>query len=158
MKYPIVKKIVDNVRGLNAFEEETNTVFSKRDKEILLEFPTVYIHNWKNTKNYPVNETDHIFHYIWQKLRSDNEEVFPSEERIKDSAVFKASPLHRLTDEQLEVKEDIIRKVFESIHKNKSNQLIFVEGEAGTGKTVLNSSTFYDIYLQAEKEGIDFLK
>ena len=46
-----IKKIVDNVRGLNAFEEETNTVFSKRDKEILLEFPTVYIHNWKNTKN-----------------------------------------------------------------------------------------------------------
>lgn len=238
MKYPIVKKIVDNVRGLNDFEEETNTVLSKRDKEILLEFPTVYIHNWKNTKNYevyvgetndilrrtrehyaegkrqggwrkkmlrsraslyiighehfnksmtldienrlmmylmsvecirkihnrrgnaqgkyyPVDETDNIFHCIWQKLRSDNEEVFPSEERIKDSALFKASPLHRLTDEQLKVKEDIIRKVFEAIHKNKSHQLIFIEGEAGTGKTVLNSSTFYDIYLQAEKERID---
>ena len=56
------KKIVDNVRGLNDFEEETNTVFSKRDKEILLEFPTVYIHNWKNTKNYEVyvGETNDI--------------------------------------------------------------------------------------------------
>ena len=179
MKYPILKKIVDNVRGLNAFEEETNTVFSKRDKEILLEFPTVYIHNWKNTKNYevyvgetndilrrtrehyaegkrrggwrkkmlrsrgslyiighehfnksmtldienrlmmylmsvecirkihnrrgnaqgkyyPVNETDHIFHCIWQKLRSDNGEVVPSEERIKKIQRF--SKPHLFTD------------------------------------------------------------
>ena len=241
MKYPILKKVVDNVHGLNAFEEEIKNDPGKKDKEILLEFPTVYIHNWKNTKDYevyvgetndilrrtrehyaegtkqggwrkkmlrsnaslyiighehfnksmtldienrlmmylmsvecirkihnrrgnaqgkyyPADEMETIFHSIWKKLRNDNKELFPSEERIKDSAVFKASPLHRLTDEQLKVKEAITTKVFDAIHKRRSDQLIFVEGEAGTGKTVLNSSTFYDIYLQAEKEGIDLLK
>ena len=36
--------------------------------------------------------------------------------------------------------------------------MIFVEGEAGTGKTVLNSSTFYEICCQAEEKGIKDLK
>ena len=57
------------------------------------------IHNRRGNaqgKYYPVNETDHIFHCIWQKLRSDNEEVFPSEERIKKIQRF--SKPHLFTD------------------------------------------------------------
>lgn len=154
-----------------------------KEKDILLQFPTVYIHNWKNTNDYevyigesnnvvqrtkqhyeagadeekwqhqllvndaslyiighehfnksmtldvenrlmlymmsvervrkihnlrgnpqgryyPDNEMDDIFQMIWKKLRMENKELFPSESAIKDSAVFKASPLHKLTEEQ----------------------------------------------------------
>lgn len=39
-----------------------------------------------------------------------------------------------------------------------AGQLIFVEGEAGTGKTVLNSSTFYEICCLAEENGLDDLR
>lgn len=106
---------------------------------------------------YPENEFTEIFNRIWKKLRKENAELFPSERVIRDSAIFKASPLHKLTKEQEEAKNAIILKVQESLLKGETNQLIFIDGEAGTGKTVLNSSTFYELYCQAEnnEENID---
>lgn len=113
------------------------------------------IHNLRGNpqnKYYPANELDSIFRKVWKKLRKYNKELFPVESEIKDSAVFKASPLHKLTQEQENIKEIIIQKIFDSLYTGKKNQLIFVEGEAGTGKTVLNSSTFYEIFIRAEEK------
>ncbi len=238
---PIVKKIDDNVDGLKKFHESLNENVSEKEKDILLRFPTVYIHNWKSDNDYevyigesnniiqrtkqhydagtdeskwqhqlrlqdaslyiighehfnksmtldiehrlmlymmsvgsvnkihnrrgnpqsgyyPDSEMDDIFRMIWKRLRKDNKELFPSESEIKDSAVFKASPLHKLTEEQEEVKKNIIQRVFEALQTGKRGQLIFIEGEAGTGKTVLNSSTFYEIFASAEEQEIMPLK
>ena len=61
------------------------------------------IHNLRGNpqgRYYPDNEMDSIFQMIWEKLRIENKELFPSESAIKDSAVFKTSPLHKLTEEQ----------------------------------------------------------
>lgn len=236
MNDPIVEKISDNLSGLEALEKKLKNENRKKDREVLLEFPTVYIHNWKNTGNYdvyigetnhiiqrtkqhfeagkaggqwqsqlsgsnaslyiighehfnksltldienrlmlylmsadhvrkihnlrgnpqrkyyPDQEMDNIFRQIWKKLRKDNGELFPRESAVRDSALFKASPLHKLTTEQEQIKEKIIERVFYSLGIKETHQLIFVEGEAGTGKTVLNSSTFYDIYSYAEENG-----
>lgn len=238
---PIVKKIDDNAQSLNDFQEELSERSLKKEREILLNFPTVYIHNWKNTTDYevyigesnnivqrtkqhyenveveskwqhnlqtnkaslyiighehfnksltldienrlmlymmsvervkkihnlrgnpqrryfPDSEVDDIFRMIWKKLQRDNHELFPSESSIRDSAVFKASPLHKLTEEQEQIKSCIIKKIFEIIQTEKKNQLIFVEGEAGTGKTVLNSSLFYEIFSNAEEQKLRPLK
>ena len=238
---PIVKKIDDNVQGLKSFHESLVQNASEKEQDILLQFPTVYIHNWKNTgdyevyigesnniiqrtkqhydagideskwqhqlflqdaslyiighehfnksmtldienrlmlymmsvervrkihnlrgnpqsRYYPDSEMDDIFQMIWKKLRKDNKELFPSESAIKDSAVFKASPLHKLTEEQEAVKLKIIQRVFEALQTGKRGQLIFIEGEAGTGKTVLNSSTFYEIFASAEEQEMEPLK
>lgn len=238
IKSPIVKKINDNMEGLEEFQ---HSLSKEKEKEILLEFPTVYIHNWENTndyeiyigesnnivqrtkqhykigldkekwqhqlrkkkaslyiighehfnksltldienrlmlymmsvehvrrihnlrgnpqrKYYPEAEMDSIFQMIWKKLQKDNKELFPSESKIKDSAVFKASPLHKLTEEQEMIKECIIQKVLAALKEEKKEQLIFVEGEAGTGKTVLNSSTFYEIFSSAKEQGKKSLK
>ena len=238
---PIVKKINDNAEGLKNFQESLIQDASEKEKDILLQFPTVYIHNWKNTgdyevyigesnnivqrtkqhydvgmderkwqhqlllrdaslyiighehfnksmtldienrlmlymmsvervhkihnlrgnpqsRYYPDGEMDDIFRMIWKKLRRDNKELFPSESAIKDSAVFKASPLHKLTEEQEEVKKNIIQRVFEALQTEKRRQLIFIEGEAGTGKTVLNSSTFYELFASAEEREMEPLK
>jgi len=106
------------------------------------------VHNGRGnpqTNYYPDDEFDAIFHSIWRMLRKLNKDVFVKESLIKDSAIFKASPLHKLTDEQLAAKNLIISKVIDAISNNKTGQLIFVHGGAGTGKTVLNSSTFYEI-------------
>ena len=46
---PIVKKIDDNVQGLKSFHESLVQNASEKEQDILLQFPTVYIHNWKNT-------------------------------------------------------------------------------------------------------------
>lgn len=94
---------------------------------------------------YPVNEFDTIFSKIWRSLRNYNKELFPTKTVIEDSAIFKASPLHKLTKDQLSAQALIIDKVQEALVSNEMSQLIFIEGSAGTGKTVLNSSTFYEI-------------
>ena len=68
-----------------------------------------------------------------------------------NSAIYKASPLHKLTEDQKKAKEIIIQKVDEALSSEKTEQLIFIDGEAGTGKTVLNSSTFYEAVLSGGK-------
>lgn len=232
---PIIKRIKDNREALEYFEQHTVNEENEKNRNVLLNFPTVYIHNWKDTSDYevyvgesnnvfqrtrqhydeannpnawqskllsndaslyiighehfnksltldvenklihylmsidrvkkvyngrgnpqrayyPAEELETIFNKIWSKLRSDNNELFPSMSAIKDSAIFKASPLHKLTKEQEDAKELIIRKVELALQGEKKHQLVFIDGEAGTGKTVLNSSTFYDLYCRAEEE------
>ena len=231
---PIVMKIDDNVKALTAFEMQIKQDESEKTKKVILDFPTVYVHNRKasndyevyigesnnvlqrtkwhydeiakngswqkklikdnaslyiighehfnksltldienhlinymmsvecvkrvyngrgnpQNKYYPVDEFETIFNEIWKKLRSYNKELFPSVSSIKDSAIFKASPLHKLTPDQENAKTQIIQKIGNALRKNKKSQLVFVDGEAGTGKTVLNSSTFYELYCYAEE-------
>lgn len=88
---------------------------------------------------------DDIFSMIWRKLRNDNPNLFLTEALIKKSAIYKASPNHQLTDDQKKAKQLIIDRTVDAILSGKTNQLVFVEGEAGTGKTVLASSAFYGI-------------
>ena len=100
---------------------------------------------------YPVSEFDGIFSKIWRALRSYNQELFPTKSVVEDSAIFKASPLHKLTKDQLKAQSLILEKVQESLLSNVKKQLVFVEGSAGTGKTVLNSSTFYELICNYNK-------
>lgn len=103
---------------------------------------------------YPSKEMETIFTKIWRKLHHFDKELFPIESKIKDSAIFKASPFHKLTVDQEMIKFEIINKVFSIIGEQEENKVIFVEGEAGTGKTVLNSSTFYEMFLEAKEKNI----
>ena len=116
------------------------------------------IHNARgNPQNdyYSANELDSIFDKVWDSLRFKNKNLFVSKEEIRDSAIFKASPFHKLNKQQLDAKNKIIAKINEAMKSKKSGQLIFVNGEAGTGKTVLISSTFYDVVCkQIESLGI----
>lgn len=108
-----------------------------------------HVHNLRDnpqTSYYPMEELDEIFSKIWRGLRKENKELFPTESAIKDSAIYKASPLHKLTKDQEKARELIIQKVTKALENGETKQLIFIDGEAGTGKTVLNSSTFYELY------------
>ena len=239
---PIIRKISDDPISLKEFEEDIFSSSDEKAQDIIASFPTVYIHNWKdsgeyevyigesnnvfqrtkqhyetgfnntdswqnglkdksaslyiighehfnksmtldvenrlmhymvsvpqvrkvhnlrgNPQNhyYPMEELDRIFSKIWAGLRKDNKELFPTESAIRDSAIFKASPLHKLTNDQLEARELIIDRVKVALDINQTGQLIFVEGEAGTGKTVLNSSAFYEICCRVEEKTLDNLR
>lgn len=231
---PIIKQIKDNRDALDFFENVSLPTEDERTRELIMNFPTVYIHNWKDSGNfevyvgesnnifkrtrqhydassdktnwqsklaekdaslfiighehfnksltldienrlmhymmsveqvkhvhnlrdnpqtsyYPMEEMDDIFRKIWRELRKENKELFPTESKIKDSAIYKASPLHKLTRDQENARELIIQKVYKAIENDETKQLIFIDGEAGTGKTVLNSSTFYELYCLAEE-------
>ena len=232
---PIIRQIKDSRDALDFFEAVTLPAEDEKTQEIIMNFPTVYIHNWQDsgdfevyvgesndifkrtrqhydaasdkskwqnklmkkdarlfiighehfnksltldienrlmhymmsvdcvkhvhnlrdnpqTSYYPMEELDEIFSKIWRGLRKENKELFPLESAIKDSAIYKASPLHKLTREQENARELIIQKVSTALEKGETKQLIFIDGEAGTGKTVLNSSTFYELYCQAEEK------
>lgn len=228
---PIIHKFEDNMAGLQEFQDELWASATEKERDIMLQFPTVYIHNWKDTDDYevyigesnhvvqrtkqhyenhgnwqsrmkkhnaslyvighehfnksltldienrlmlylmsvdrvrkvhnkrgnpqnryyPDSELDNIFSMMWKKLRRYDKELFPLESAIRDSAVFKASPLHKLTADQESIKNIMIDRVMDALESGKKHQIIFIEGETGTGKTVLNSSTFYELYSRAEE-------
>lgn len=231
---PIIKQIKDSRDALDFFEKVSLPEEDEKTQDIIMNFPTVYIHNWQEsgdfevyvgesndifkrtrqhydaasdksrwqskllekdaslfiighehfnksltldienrlmhymmsvdrvkhvhnlrdnpqTSYYPMEELDDIFSKIWRDLRKENKDLFPTESAIKDSAIYKASPLHKLTKEQEKARDLIIQKVSKALENKETRQLIFIDGEAGTGKTVLNSSTFYELYCQAEE-------
>lgn len=107
---------------------------------------------------YTEDELDAIFSKIWTKLREDNKELFPLERVIRDSAIFKASPFHKLTVEQLNAKDEIMMKIEEAINRNKEKQLVMINGSAGTGKTVLLSSIFFELENESKQNNNKILE
>lgn len=106
------------------------------------------LHNSRgNPQNqyYPDKEFDGLFDKIWKELHDSDGNLFPTKDSIINSAIYKASPLHKLTSNQQTIKDTIIDKVITALPLKEDHQLIFVEGEAGTGKTILISSTFYEL-------------
>lgn len=114
------------------------------------------IHNRRGNEQkryYTSDEREDIFQKIWEKLCRQNRELFLPEQMIVSSAQFKASLLHTLTEEQHRAKDKILEKVYRAVKSNKKGQLIFLAGETGTGKTVLNSSLFYELTLLEDRSG-----
>lgn len=101
---------------------------------------------------YTSDKLNDIFSKVWRKLREKNRDLFPLERIVRDSALFKASPFHKLTKEQLDAKNKIHLTILEALTREVESQLIFVDGEAGTGKTVLLSSLFYDLFKENDEE------
>ena len=115
------------------------------------------IHNGRGNpqnKYFPDIELNPVFKNIWRRLQKCQSDLFPPESEVLDSALFKASPLKRLSEAQLKTKDFIIEKVFSALCKNLNGQLIFVQGEAGTGKTVLTTSAFYELVTLSEDEDL----
>jgi len=111
----------------------------------------------QQNKYYTADERDAIFSKIWRKLNQFDQKLFPVESVIQDSALFKASPFHALTTEQEHARELILRRIEAVLRSNKGHQLILVEGEAGSGKTVLLSTLFYQLWqLGQDKNYSDF--
>lgn len=106
----------------------------------------------QQNKYYTSEYFEDIFSKVWLELREKNKSLFPLKSVIEDSALFKASPFHKLTHEQIDAKEKIYTKVIKSLEENEVGQLVLVAGEAGSGKTVLMSSLFYDLKKELAEE------
>lgn len=94
---------------------------------------------------YTSDKLEEIFSEVWGELHKKDNKLFPIESIVRDSAIFKASPFHKLTDEQITAKEVIMEKIEFALQREEKGQLIMVEGEAGSGKTVLMSTLFYEL-------------
>ena len=69
---PIIRKIKDNETALAKFEKEIKTNEAEDTKDIIMNFPTVYIHNWPETNKYDVyvGESNNIFARTRQHYQS----------------------------------------------------------------------------------------
>ncbi|WP_240540864.1 DUF2075 domain-containing protein [Bifidobacterium vespertilionis] len=99
---------------------------------------------------YTSDKLDRVFSEIWLGLHKQDPTLFPAEEIIRDSALFKASPFHRLSPGQVAAEDAILKQLEPLVADTGGNEtdvpkLIFVQGVAGTGKTVLLSHLFYRI-------------
>lgn len=143
------KKSSMYVIGHELFNKSLTLDIENRLMQYLLSVENISrVHNSRtNQQNeyYTSEMLDEIFSEIWQSLNKKNKSLFPIESIIKDSAIFKTSPFHKLTQEQINAKEEILTKIKESILLNEDGQLIIVEGEAGSGKTVLMSTLLYEL-------------
>ena len=134
--------------GHKYFHKSLTLDLENRLIDYCMAMPTAHIYNGRTNPqgNYSGDENlDSIFSMIWSILRQENNDLFMSETDIVKSAIYKASPNHKLTIEQKNARQIIIDRVTDAVINDKKEQLIFVEGEAGTGKTVLTNSTFYGI-------------
>ncbi|MEG0283255.1 MAG: DNA/RNA helicase domain-containing protein [Erysipelotrichales bacterium] len=95
------------------------------------------MHNYYQKNLY----NDIIFNLIWEELK--NRKIAQSSvEEIKNKDIFKLSPYTVLSPTQLELKNDIIQ--FCSTNINEKGVFV-VNGEAGSGKSVLLSSLFLSL-------------
>jgi Uncharacterized conserved protein len=96
---------------------------------------------------YTSEEVIGTFAEIWQELHKSDSKMFPDAATVEDSAIFKASPFHKLYPDQEEAKDAILSIIHHALMMpdEQRGQVIFVEGESGTGKTVLNSTLFYEL-------------
>ena len=159
-QYDLIKNI-DSAQFIAIGHEHFNKSFTLDVENRLIEYALAMPKSVRKTLNsrgnpqnkyYPSEEFDRIFSSIWTGLRKRERNLFLSETEIKDSAIFKASPLKKLTPEQIKAKDEIIAKVLYAYNRGEVGQLIFVQGEAGTGKTVLTTSTFYELVKKGDTD------
>lgn len=108
---------------------------------------------------FPRSELGPIFSLAWGMLHQRMPKLFPPEQVVKDTALFKASPFHELSDEQLKAEKQILDAldavVDEDLETGALGKLIIVEGAAGTGKTVLISHLFNELAAPAQDASLD---
>lgn len=80
-------------------------------------------------KYFTENDRDDIFSKVWRKLRKLDNRLFPLEQIIRDSALFKASPFHKLTQEQFDAKNLVQDRITKVLLAGEEDQLILVQGE-----------------------------
>lgn len=81
-----------------------------------------------------------LFNEIWEYLR-ENGLADNSTDVIQNKDIYKVSPYKELSPRQLEIKADIIEYCEENINSSKE-KVFMIEGEAGTGKSVVLASLY----------------
>lgn len=105
------------------------------------------MHDYYNKEYY--DQT--FFDSIWDELREQNI-VRESLEDLRNKDVFKISPYKELSAEQMDLKHHIIDYCKRHIDDDK-HSIFFIEGDAGTGKSVVLSSTFNTIQDLSQDKG-----
>lgn len=110
------------------------------------------MHNYYNKSYYD----EDLFEDIWNKLY-EMKFVNNTVENIKNKDIFKLSPFKSLSDKQSQLKNEIIYFCKQNI-KAKNKKVFTIDGEAGTGKSVLISALYNEIQDLSKDKGSDLYK
>lgn len=97
------------------------------------------IHNYYCKEYYDKNVFTDLWNSLINRGFADN-----SSDVLKNKDIYKLSPFHELSDSQLETKNEILDYCRNNIN-SEDKKIFFIEGEAGTGKSVVLSSLFNEI-------------
>lgn len=89
---------------------------------------------------------EELFEYLWKKLQEKGI-VNDSLDVIKNKDIYKISPYHELSSKQMGIKLRILDycKTYNINSDMKKRKVFLIEGEAGTGKSVVLASLFNTI-------------
>lgn len=110
---------------------------------------TKVMHNYYEKSYY----NDQLFRDLWDKL-IEEQIVTDTIENLQNKDIYKLSPYKELSPDQLHIKNQVLDYCKQKI-KITGNHVITVEGDAGTGKSVLLSSLFNTIQDLANDEASD---
>lgn len=82
-----------------------------------------------------------VFQELWEELQR-RQLAKHSIDTIRNKDVYKLSPFKELTLEQLDIKLEIIEYCKQAIQQDETQKVLMIEGEAGTGKSVLLASLY----------------
>ena len=88
---PIIRQIKDNSESLDFFETVSLPSEDEKTRKIIMDFPTVYIHNWKDSGDFEVyvGESNNIFKRTRQHYDTANDRTqWQSKLLEKDSSLF----------------------------------------------------------------------
>lgn len=94
-----------------------------------------------------------IFQELWKELQS-RQLASHSIDTIRNKDVYKLSPFKELTPEQLEIKLEIIDYCQKNIQKTENKKVFMIEGEAGTGKSVVLASLYNTLQDHAKSDSV----
>ncbi|SFP36978.1 DUF2075 domain-containing protein [Salibacterium halotolerans] len=114
---------------------------------------TSQTHNYYQKSFY----NEEIFHEIWGKLKNEGL-VKDTIDNLKNKDIFKLSPYKELSFQQLDIKQKIIDFCKQKSKEKDGNHVFIIEGDAGTGKSVLLSSLFNTIQDYSKDDSSDLHK
>ncbi|MDU4623224.1 MAG: DUF2075 domain-containing protein [Enterococcus gallinarum] len=94
-----------------------------------------------------------LFQELWKELQS-RQLATHSIDTIRNKDVYKLSPFKELTPEQLEIKLEIIDYCQNNIQKTEHKKVFMIEGEAGTGKSVVLASLYNTLQDYAKSDSV----
>ncbi|MCY8957370.1 DUF2075 domain-containing protein, partial [Bacillus cereus] len=102
------------------------------------------VHNYYEKSFY----NDEVFEVNWKTLKDTEQIVNKDLFLVENNDIFKLSPFKQLTSEQFELYQDVVyeleKQFFKMNTQNKTeHKVIFIEGSAEVGKSVVLSSLYY---------------
>lgn len=94
-----------------------------------------------------------VFQELWEELQR-RQLAKHSIDTIRNKDVYKLSPFKELTPEQLDIKLEIIEYCKQAIQQDETQKVLMIEGEAGTGKSVLLASLYNTLQDYTKSESV----